>query len=359
MFSGDFVKLTQNQVQHGVGAAHEDDWTDQEVLLLLEGVELYDDDWNAIEEHVGSRSAHQCIRKFLELPIEDPYIATEGNLGPLRYARLPFEQADNPVMSVVAWLAGVVGPGVAAEAAKTALHELTDGDKTAANGKGESQEEKDAAEAVAEEAKKDGEEDKMDEDASKGDAEKKATPDPNASTDGNAMAIDGDASASSTNGATRTVPHHQVVRAANLALKSSAKAARALAEAEDAQVRSTLATLIKLTLTKLELKMAQFEELEEILEEERRALESSRASLANERVSLRKMLENVKGELTKHQNAVAQGSVSGISPGLGNAVGEAQAALNGTPTRVNAVPGDSVMEGDSGPIVGGSIAQLS
>ena len=32
-------------------------------------------------------------------------------------------------MSVVAFLAGVVGPGVAADAAKTALHELTDGDK--------------------------------------------------------------------------------------------------------------------------------------------------------------------------------------------------------------------------------------
>ena len=86
---------------------------------------MYDDDWSEIERHVGSRSAQQCIRKFLQLPIEDPYIATEGNMGPLRYARVPFEQADNPVMSVVALLAGVVGPGVAAEAAKTATKELT------------------------------------------------------------------------------------------------------------------------------------------------------------------------------------------------------------------------------------------
>ena len=50
-------------------------------------------------------------------------------MGPLRFGRVPFEQADNPVMSVVAFLAGVVNPGVAAEAAKTALHALTDGDK--------------------------------------------------------------------------------------------------------------------------------------------------------------------------------------------------------------------------------------
>ena len=65
-----------------IGGA-DDDWSDQETLLLLEGVEMYDDDWSAIEEHVGSRTAQQCIRKFLELPIEDPYIATEGNMGPL------------------------------------------------------------------------------------------------------------------------------------------------------------------------------------------------------------------------------------------------------------------------------------
>ncbi|THH28360.1 hypothetical protein EUX98_g5828 [Antrodiella citrinella] len=369
MFSGDFVKLTQNQVQHGVGAGMEDEWTDQEVLLLLEGVEMYDDDWSAIEEHVGSRSAHQCIRKFLELPIEDPYIATEGSMGPLRYARLPFEQADNPVMSVVAFLAGVIGPGVAAEAAKMALHDLTDGDKkegvTAEDEKKEKTSEAEA-EAATEEGKKVTEDEKMDEDAPKGtdaatDAHdpptsKKGTPDP---TVDEGMTVDDERAASSAGDpTTRGVPHSKVVRAANIALKSSAKAARALADAEDAQVRSTLATLIKLTLTKLELKMSQFEELEEILEEERRVLESSRASLANERVSLRRMLDNVKGELAKHQAAVANGAI-GISPGLNAAAGEAQAALTASSTKVSPVPGATSMEGEGGPVGSGAIAQLS
>jgi len=142
MFSGDFVKLTQQSP-----VVTSDDWSDQEVLLLLEGVEMYDDDWLKIEEHVGSRSAQQCLRKFLELPIEDPYLNSEGSMGPLRFGRIPFEQADNPVMSVVAFLAGVVSPGVASEAAKTALRELTDGDsKTKVEGEekeGEKEKEKD------------------------------------------------------------------------------------------------------------------------------------------------------------------------------------------------------------------------
>jgi SWI/SNF related-matrix-associated actin-dependent regulator of chromatin subfamily C len=362
MFSGDFVKLTQaaaaNGVHHGGGTDTDDDWTDQEVLLLLEGVEMYDDDWSEIERHVGSRSAQQCIRKFLQLPIEDPYIATEGNMGPLRYARVPFEQADNPVMSVVAFLAGVVGPGVAAEAAKTALYELTDGDKketteeSVTSAGGEKAEE---AKEVTDAGKSEGRvEDQMQEDVPKetedvsaGSGNKVASP----QTAPEAMAVDGEVS-SGTQEPTRTIPHSKAVRAANLALKSSAKAARELAEVEDQHIRSMLATIIKLTLTKLELKMSQFEELEELLEEERKGLESARMSLVNERLGLKRMLDNVKGELAKNQAGTA-------TPGaLAEAANQAQDALiAASATRIAEVQ-DVPMEGDSGPVDTPVIANL-
>ncbi|KAL6302652.1 SWIRM-domain-containing protein [Sparassis latifolia] len=360
MFSGDFVKLTNTAtvsgVHHGNGPGLEDDWTDQEVLLLLEGVEMYDDDWSAIEEHVGSRSAQQCIRKFLQLPIEDPYVATEGNMGPLRYARVPFDQADNPVMSVVAFLAGVVGPGVAAEAAKTALHELTDGDKketeeTMEEGKSEKAAEdhdnKDAVEA----AEKQGE-DHMNEDVPQD--EVAALPPDGASGEAQTQASDSmaiDSEPGSSHKPTATIPHSKVVRAASLALKSSAKAARALADAEDAQIRATLASLIKLTLTKLDLKMTQFEELEELLEEERKGVESARMALVNERVGLQRMLDTVKSELAK------AGGV--VGPGVVAAAGQAQTGLvtAGQSTRVSEVHG--AVGGDMGPVNGANITQLS
>ena len=41
------------------------DWTDQETLLLLEGLEMYKDDWNKVCEHVGSRTQDECILHFL------------------------------------------------------------------------------------------------------------------------------------------------------------------------------------------------------------------------------------------------------------------------------------------------------
>uniref|UniRef100_A0A3B4ZND3 SWI/SNF related, matrix associated, actin dependent regulator of chromatin subfamily c member 2 n=1 Tax=Stegastes partitus TaxID=144197 RepID=A0A3B4ZND3_9TELE len=102
------------------------EWTEQETLLLLEGLEMYKDDWNKVSEHVGSRTQDECILHFLRLPIEDPYLEdTSSSLGPLAYQPIPFSQAGNPVMSTVAFLASVVDPRVASAAAKSALEEFS------------------------------------------------------------------------------------------------------------------------------------------------------------------------------------------------------------------------------------------
>jgi SWI/SNF related-matrix-associated actin-dependent regulator of chromatin subfamily C len=333
MYSGDFVKLTATAagVSHGSGV--NDDWSDQEILLLLEGVEMYDDDWSKIEEHVVTRSAQQCIRRFLELPIEDPYLNTEGSMGPLRFGRIPFEQADNPVMSVVAFLAGVVGPGVAAEAAKTALHELTDGDT-----------------ARIEEDEKKPSEEKNDDDILMDEDDKEeslsALPATNKSNSGTPAPIPSDSAQTKKK---HTLPHSKVVRAAELALKSSAKAAQTLSTAEDTQIRSALASLIKLTLTKLELKMSQFEELEDLLEEERKSLEAARMGLVNERVGLKRMLEIAKN-----------GGVGGAG-GVGAAVMMASNSGLGTTGQGSVVTevGNGSAQSDVGPVVDGSTLQLS
>ncbi|KAG7089670.1 hypothetical protein E1B28_011330 [Marasmius oreades] len=324
MFSGDFVKLT-NAVVHGTT---DDDWTDQELLLLLEGVEMYDDDWGKVEEHVGTRTAQQCIRKFLELPIEDPYLNTEASMGPLRFGRVPFEQADNPVMSVVAFLAGVVAPGVAAEAAKTALHELTSKEESEAD-------KKEGA----------GKADAMDEDAGSSSKQGSVAP-------GN-MSVDQPVGEKKSSGSSANVPHSKVVRAADLALRSSAKAARQLADAEDAQIRSTLASLIKLTLKKLEMKMSQFEELEEILEEERKGVESARLALQGERLGLKKTLDYVKGEILKYGSGAAS---NGVTQVLNN---PATLGTTSQGPQASQVDIGASMDGGMGPIQDGSMLQLS
>lgn len=78
--SSDFVKLEQSFKQK--------EWTEQEVLLLLEGIEMYastdvnnqtlflnnNGQWDKIGDHVGSKSRDECLIKFLQLPIEERYL---------------------------------------------------------------------------------------------------------------------------------------------------------------------------------------------------------------------------------------------------------------------------------------------
>lgn len=67
--NSDYIKLEKTVLNNDSRP-----WTNSEVLLLLEGIEMYGDDWNLISGHVGSRAKNQCIVKFIQLPIEDTYL---------------------------------------------------------------------------------------------------------------------------------------------------------------------------------------------------------------------------------------------------------------------------------------------
>lgn len=67
--NSDYIKLEKTVLNN-----ESKPWTNSEILLLLEGIEMYGDDWNLISGHVGSRAKNQCIIKFIQLPIEDAYL---------------------------------------------------------------------------------------------------------------------------------------------------------------------------------------------------------------------------------------------------------------------------------------------
>lgn len=80
----DYIKLSKN--------LNQDVWSEQEILLLLEGIEMFatydqsningnlnsnsNSQWDRIADHVGSKSREQCIIKFIQLPIEDNYLSS-------------------------------------------------------------------------------------------------------------------------------------------------------------------------------------------------------------------------------------------------------------------------------------------
>lgn len=136
-------------------------WTEQETMLLLEGLELYGDNWGEVSEHVGGRSELQCIQRLLQLPLEDALLPQAGT-GGIELSRvlqtaehgsgggsgeeagvdgtvvidgpIPFNDAGNPVMAQVAFLSSMVGPRVAAAAAQRALEVLAEEDNAGLEG---------------------------------------------------------------------------------------------------------------------------------------------------------------------------------------------------------------------------------
>ncbi|KAK1439843.1 hypothetical protein QVD17_05665 [Tagetes erecta] len=69
MASSDFILMEPGDAAGANGGK----WTDQETLLLLEALELFNENWNEIAEHVATKTKAQCILHFLQMPIEDTF----------------------------------------------------------------------------------------------------------------------------------------------------------------------------------------------------------------------------------------------------------------------------------------------
>lgn len=283
----------------GSGSGGAAEWSDQETLLLLEGIEMYDEDWDKVALHVGTRSKEQCVMHFLQLPIEDGYLnEPEAQLGPLQYSTnaggvaglegLPFAQADNPVMSVVAFLASAVGPGVAAAAAQSALGELTNGLRRSAKEKGDKEQTTD----VEEEKTDDKPEEKTDQDKDKTDEMEVDKPE---SSEGDKPKTEVEAPEAETS--EPTLPRSQVERAAALALGAAAAKASTLAVHEERHIQNLMTRLIQAQTRKLESKITMFEKFEELLEQEKRSVEVAKQQFFKERLTLVGQLQQVQGLL--------------------------------------------------------------
>ncbi|KAG0051738.1 hypothetical protein BGZ83_003356 [Gryganskiella cystojenkinii] len=272
MTSGDFIRLDAQHFKH----ATDDQWTDQETLLLLEGLEMFDEDWNQVADHVGTRSREQCILHFLQLPIEDSYLggeSAERELGPLQYQRIPFSQADNPVMSVVAFLASVVNPGVAAAAAQSALKELAQSKKSAKTAaSAESTSETEAAMDVDET-------DETKEETPNGEDHKQST----------------------------------LQRAGAAALGSAAAKAKSLADNEEREVQRLVTAVVETQLKKMELKLQQFEELESVLETEKRELERQRQQLYLDRLAMKKSIMAMQEKIVLARQVANPAAINGAA----------------------------------------------
>lgn len=308
--SGDYTKL-ENDRYRSIGDK-DAAWTDGELLLLLEGLELFDDNWESVADHVGSRTREECVMKFLQLDIEDRYIddgaqTTNGNaasdLAYLSGGRLPVTQLSNPVLSVMGFLAGLADPATTARAAGKSVEEMRNALKS----------------QIEREATPGAEETTTDADATTLDAVK------NESQTAETMDID-----DTTSLATRSPKPLQQQAQNSLpttALSLTAARAAALASHTERHLTSLVSAAVNLELTKLELKMQQFGEMEALLQAERREVERMRQRLFLDRLAFRKRVREVEVKMGGMDLGVGSaeetrmGLVDGAGEGLSTTIG--------------------------------------
>lgn len=259
------VKEEANPIDPGIG------WNKKELLLLLDGVEKFSGDWNAIAGHVGTKDKQACIMKFLSLSIEDPYLENKTNgtangsasgikketgdkLGPLKYDtnNVPLSQADNPVMSVVSFLAGLVDPKVVAAAANRSIK------------------------AIKETIDKQPDDESKEEKAEAKEGEEKAAKLP-----------------------ASPLPENFVEEASNIAFGAIGARSEVIRSETARQMYANLFKLVSQQLAKNDAKMKKFTQLERILEVERRELEKEREEVFLDRLALHKKVRNVDDLLSR------------------------------------------------------------
>ncbi|TPX51807.1 hypothetical protein SeLEV6574_g00034 [Synchytrium endobioticum] len=256
-FAADFVQLDDKPTSltaDGNTKSRVEPWSDKESLLLLEGVEMYDD-WNKVSQHVGNgRTPEQCLQQFLALPIEDGYLTGSGGLDELgliggKYGDTsPLMPADNPVLTLATFVAGFVKPSVAKAAADAAVKKIEDslGSRKAGKeaGHGMDTDEKDGAQ----------------------------------SANGNGKAEEDGAAAKK----------ETAEAAIAMSLGAAAGKAYKLSSQEEREAARLVFELSSYQLRKMKLKLEYFEKMEEALENERRDLERERQKLFAERQAFRK-----------------------------------------------------------------------
>lgn len=108
--SSDFIRLEKLQKQGDASP-----WTDQETLLLLEGVELFEDDWDKIADHIGSRTKEQSISKFIQLPIEDKFLIKQLNEKKNVKSQSSDINTNDAVMKTIKFLIKNIDPELASK----------------------------------------------------------------------------------------------------------------------------------------------------------------------------------------------------------------------------------------------------
>lgn len=387
-------------------------WTPQELLKLLEGVEKFSNDWSKIASHVGSKTKEQAITKFLSLSIEDPYLelnssnnaSEEGRgsaassalsngkrssvdtdssdrpetkrskttdyqsssdynwadkLGPLKYGlqNIPLAQAENPVLSVVTFLAGLVDPEVVAAAAGRSVAQIKkqiqrEIDESSKSGSSTKEIESKSDESNGNNENQLSNDSKKPSNDSTGDS---SMPDvsnnESQANEDNESELNGQASTSKSQEIHNKYPL-PFEDAMNIAFGSIAARSSILCTETERKLHMDLFKLLSQQGAKMNIKINQVNKLEREMETERRELDYEREELFLDRLALTRKIDKVKDLLTKSIQFVESGNTTMMKSMIDDAYKVVQDGTklafqnNGNSTEKSAVNNGSLLEAE-------------
>lgn len=260
-------------------------WSDAEILRLLEGLERFDEDWTEIADHVGTRTREECVLQFLQLDIEEKYLGSEAPVNAptglsmlgSQHGQLPFSSVDNPVMSVVGFLASLANPASTAAAAHKSADELKRSLQKQLQGKEQSEE------------------------ANGQDDRDRGEDDEDEPTKAYSMDMDMRQETTTTTRKVATTTTETTTTSkttlASVPLASIGARAAAFASHEEREMTRLVSAAANVTLQKLELKLKLFNEMESALRAERRELERGRQQLFLDRLAFKRRMRQAEEKL--------------------------------------------------------------
>ncbi|KAG0142917.1 hypothetical protein CROQUDRAFT_49584 [Cronartium quercuum f. sp. fusiforme G11] len=263
MNSNEFLRLDRNNPNNLKS------WTDQELLLLLEGLEMYSDDWDKIVEHIGgTKTKQECILEFLRLPIEDEFIKqVDKDLSSTSYINPSIiTGSENPVVSVLSFLIGLVDPDTISKLTNESIEDIKSDIKQKINEPNQTHQE----ESISTEPKE-----KV-----------------------NTMDLDDSESNSPT----------KLEKTIHLALKTTKLKSLTKVTEEEIEINKLLSNLTEKTIEKLDLKLSQFNKLESLIELDRRNLEQFKQTLLIERQLIVKEI----GEFKKDKSHISGSAIRAV-----------------------------------------------
>ncbi|KAJ6232227.1 hypothetical protein M0813_05148 [Anaeramoeba flamelloides] len=111
-------------------------WSPQEELYLLEGIELFGDNWDAVAYHVKTKEKDECVFKFVDMEMELNSKHYSQKLPTNYYSPkhlrdrrislefIPFLNQKNPILNLFVFLHNNITPNLSSIASSVALNSL-------------------------------------------------------------------------------------------------------------------------------------------------------------------------------------------------------------------------------------------